>query len=189
MLSSFSSGDVIGCVLDLGQLDVAVGGGAEFFAGSSFCFYKNGVLQEGGFKNLLKGMYYPAVSLSSGAVVRINSGPDFKFTPENATGTAISHLVPIHLRSSVEDGLKQKPRLKKAVVEGSDSQMHYNQCCHHCRAKPRPGLGVLRCSNHPCTRFSFSFFLSFFLFFFFFFFSFFFFFLVEHFLSYYHKNE
>uniref|UniRef100_A0A7S4P5D6 B30.2/SPRY domain-containing protein n=1 Tax=Paramoeba aestuarina TaxID=180227 RepID=A0A7S4P5D6_9EUKA len=152
-LSTYSAGDVIGCILDLGHLDVATGGGTEFFAGSSVTFLKNGVLQEGGFKNLLKGTYFAAVSLSSGAVIRLNPGPDFKFAPENQTPTAISHLVPVHLRNAPDEGqLKQKPRLKKAVAEGGDSQLHYNQCCHHCRAKPRPGLGVLRCSNHPCTR-------------------------------------
>ena len=115
-------------------------------------------MQEGGFKGLLKATYYPAVSVAHGGAVRINPGPDFKYVPEGVLALAICQLVPVHMRNSMDDGqLKQKPRMKKSVVEG-DSQSHYNQCCHHCRAKPRAGLGVLRCSYHSCTRFDFFFF-------------------------------
>jgi len=154
-ISPFSTGDVIGCAVDLGQLDFFSDSTVELESvpSSSLRFYKNGVLQDGGFKNLLKGTYYPAISVAHGGSVRINPGPDFKYVPDNLSAVAICQLVPVHLRSSVDDTqLKQKPRMKKSLADGGDPQSHYNQCCHHCRAKPRPGLGVLRCSYHSCTR-------------------------------------
>mmetsp|Transcript_20609 Transcript_20609/g.28454 ORF Transcript_20609/g.28454 Transcript_20609/m.28454 type:complete len:436 (-) Transcript_20609:108-1415(-) len=147
-VASFSHGDVIGCLIDFGSFDISPSGeSASAFTESSIVFYKNGVPLDGKFENLLKGTYYAAVSVAGGGV-RMNPGPNFRFPPADQS-MPISQLVPVHLRNSGEEQHKPRPRVKRCI-EGETSQ--YNQCCHHCRAKPRPGLGVLHCSYNTCTR-------------------------------------
>nr|CAG4636886.1 EOG090X03NS [Ceriodaphnia reticulata]SVE72844.1 EOG090X03NS [Ceriodaphnia reticulata] len=51
--------------------------------GAKIDFFKNGVHQGTGFKDIYAGGYYPAISLYKNVTVSVNFGPNFKFAPKD----------------------------------------------------------------------------------------------------------
>nr|SVE76294.1 EOG090X03NS [Daphnia longispina] len=50
--------------------------------GAKIDFYKNGIHQGTGFKDVYAGGYFPAISLFKNVTVSVNFGPNFKFAPK-----------------------------------------------------------------------------------------------------------
>lgn len=96
--ASYGPGDVIGCLLTMGDPPAARRErqrislkGVEYIVeeerqrvvstGSSVSFFKNGVSQGVAFEGVWAEVYYPAASLYKAATVEFNFGPNFKHPP------------------------------------------------------------------------------------------------------------
>nr|SVE75031.1 EOG090X03NS [Daphnia dolichocephala] len=53
--------------------------------GAKIDFYKNGIHQGTGFKDIYAGNYFPAISLYKNVTVSMNFGPNFKFAPKDVS--------------------------------------------------------------------------------------------------------
>ncbi|ELU02273.1 hypothetical protein CAPTEDRAFT_182172 [Capitella teleta] len=62
-------------------------------SGSQMTFYKNGESQGVAFKDVFKGVYYPAISLYKNATISVNFGPNFKHPPKDIKYKAMSEAV------------------------------------------------------------------------------------------------
>jgi hypothetical protein len=72
---SFGVGDVVGCHLHLPTSSARTAESGVFHPGARISFFKNGVNQGVAFAPLLRGQYFPAVSLFMGARITVNFGP------------------------------------------------------------------------------------------------------------------
>lgn len=61
--------------------------------GSKIVYYKNGVNQGDAFIDINKGAYYPGISLYKSAMVSVNFGPHFKYSPTDVTFRGVSKLI------------------------------------------------------------------------------------------------
>lgn len=61
--------------------------------GAKIDFFKNGVHQGTGFKDIYGGGYYPAISLYKNVTVSVNFGPNFKFAPKEIPYRGVSWLL------------------------------------------------------------------------------------------------
>ena len=108
--ASYGAGDVIGCLLVMGDPPAARRErqrislkGVEYIVeeertrtvsrGSSIEFFKNGVSQGTAFSDVWAEVYYPACSLYKAATVEFNFGPDFAHAPpESADARPVCEL-------------------------------------------------------------------------------------------------
>ena len=58
--------------------------------GAKIDFYKNGIHQGTGFKDVCAGGYFPAISLFKNVTVSVNFGPNFKFAPKEIAFRGVS---------------------------------------------------------------------------------------------------
>eukprot|EP00210_Caulerpa_lentillifera_P000492 g475.t1 len=84
---SYTQGDIIGCLIYIPEQKEEENSSEkeETFSGSLVVFTKNGSFQGVAFRDITKGVYYPAVSLftrpeqTEGASIELNFGPAFEY--------------------------------------------------------------------------------------------------------------
>lgn len=92
----------------------------EYAEEAQIRFFKNGVDQGVAFTNLMRGRYYPAVSLYMGANITCNFGPDFQYQPDLANFNQLPPPLPISILDQLESSKPQ--RRQKTPKKSSDAQ-------------------------------------------------------------------
>lgn len=64
--------------------------------GAKIDFFKNGIHQGTGFKDIYAGSYFPAISLYKNVTVSVNFGPNFKFAPKDKAFRGVSSFFNVH---------------------------------------------------------------------------------------------
>jgi Set1/Ash2 histone methyltransferase complex subunit ASH2 len=91
---SFGPGDVIGCLIDLPELDEETSRQRQILVESAtqlllpkskIIFYKNGIKLGVAFSPLYEGTYFAALSLYKSASLTLNPGPFLEFAPRDLT--------------------------------------------------------------------------------------------------------